>query len=350
MTQAIHANRRAILGYAATAAATFGFIPAGRRGSVTGPDAARATPRATAQRVDQLRVAVQGLPISMDPHVNSGNLSSRVQYFVYDTLLERDFVNAGLKPRLASEWRRIDDRSVEVALRPGVTWQDGAPFTAHDVAFTFERLQSGDPRFIYAANLLPLERVEAVDDLTVRFVAPTTDPTIENKLALTDHSMLPAHYLPRVGDEGFLLAPLGTGPYRVTELVDNDRYTCQAHDGYFGGRPAARSVIVREIPELATRMAAVQNGEVDLITNILPDLAAELERDASLAVKRVQLANMFYLAFNQQAAPLGRREIRQALSLAIDRRRSLMAFGEAPRLTHAASSSRATRSSIQIAL
>jgi len=272
--------------------------------------------------IAELRVAVAALPDSMDPQESISNVGMRLHYFTYDTLIRRDFFDGNkLVPSLATEWKRTDDRTLELTLRRDVLWQDGTPFTAADVKYTFDRIIKKDPKLEVASpGYFPLDSVEALDDYRVRFVSTGTDPVLEQRFAGLGAQIIPAKYHASVGTDAFRTKPLGTGPYRMLEYIKDDRITFEAHDRYFGGAPAAKKVTVRLIPETAARMAAVINGEIDLATNVPPDQIASLKAKKDLVIAQVPLANMHVLRFNMKAAPLDNQSIRQALHLSIDRK------------------------------
>ncbi len=276
---------------------------------------------ATGKTIAELRVAVAALPDSMDPQESISNVGMRLHYFTYDTLIRRDFFDGNkLVPSLATEWKRADDRTLELTLRRDVLWQDGTPFTAADVKYTFDRIIKKDPKLEVASpGYFPLDSVEALDDYRVRFVSTGTDPVLEQRFAGLGAQIIPAKYHASVGTDAFRTKPLGTGPYRMLEYIKDDRITFEAHDRYFGGAPAAKKVTIRLIPETAARMAAVINGEVDLATNVPPDQIASLKTKKDVVIAQMPLANMHVLRFDMKAAPLDNKYIRQALHLGIDR-------------------------------
>ena len=280
------------------------------------------TSGASGKTIAELRVAVAGLPDSMDPQESISNVGMRLHYFTYDTLIRRDFFdNNKLVPSLATEWKRTDDRTLEMTLRRDVLWQDGTPFTAADVKYTFDRIIKKDPALEVATpGYFPLDSVEALDDYHVRFVSTGTDPVLEKRFAGLGAQIIPAKYHAAVGTDAFRTKPLGTGPYQMLEYIKDDRITFQAHDRYFGGAPVAKKVTVRLIPETAARMAAVINGEVDIATNVPPDQIASLSAKKDVVIAQKPLANMHVLRFNMKAAPLDNQSIRQALHLSIDRK------------------------------
>jgi peptide/nickel transport system substrate-binding protein len=273
--------------------------------------------------IAELRIAVAALPEGMDPLEPSSNVFNRVNYSCFDYLIRLDYANGGkLTPMLAMSWQRIDDRTLEVTLRQGVKFQDGAPFTADDVVYSFNRIITNkDPKLGQAnPNFFPFASVEKLDDFRVRFVGTGTDPIIERRLATPGAQIIHAKYHQQVGAAEFRVKPLATGPYRLTELVVGERITFEANRDYWGGAPAAQKVTFRVVPEVATRIAAVTNGEVELITNVPPDQIAALQGRKNLVVKSKTLTNVHMLYYNGKMAPFDKPAIRQAVNYAIDRK------------------------------
>ncbi len=294
--------------------------PAPAASSAAAPVASAAP--ASGKTLAELRVAVAAFPDSMDPQESISNVGMRIHYFTYDTLIRRDFLdNNKLVPSLATEWKRTDEKTLELTLRRDVVWQDGTPFTAADVKYTFDRIIGKDPKLEVASpGYFPLASVEALEDYRVRFVSSAVDPVLEKRFAGLGAQIIPAKYHQATGADAFRTKPLGTGPYRMTEFVKDERMVFEAHDKYFGGAPTAKKVTIRLIPETAARMAALINGEVDIVTNVPPDQIASLKTKKDVEVKQAPLANMHVLRFNMKVKPLDNKFIRQALTQAIDRR------------------------------
>jgi len=274
--------------------------------------------------IPELKVGVASNPDSMDPHESVSNVGQRAHYSVYDTLIRRDFLNGNvLVPSLATDWKRTDDRTLEMNLRKDVTWQDGSPFTADDVVYTFGRLVGPNRNVkleVASPGYWPLDSCEKTGDYSVRFVSTAVDPVLEKRFAGLGAQIIPAKYHQMIGTDAFRTKPLGTGPYRVTEFVASDHITYEAYDKYWGGAPAAKRLTLKVIPEVASRIAAMVNGEIDIVANVPPDQYDTLKGKSNLNVKVVQLANMHVLKYNMKAKPLDNKFIRQALNLAIDRK------------------------------
>ena len=300
-----------------------GNVPATATAPTAVPPSATTGGTGTGKTIPELRVAVAALPEGMDPLEPSSNVFNRANYSCFDYLIRLDYANGGkLTPMLATAWQRIDDRTLEVTLRQGVKFQDGAPFTADDVVYTFNRIITNKDSKLGQANpnFFPFASVEKLDEYRVRFVGTGTDPIIERRLATPGAQIIHAKYHQQVGAAEFRLKPLATGPYRLTEFVIGERMTFEAHRDYWGGAPAAQKVTFRVIPEVATRIAAVTNGEVELITNVPPDQIAALQGCKNLVVKRKTLTNVHMLYYNGKTAPFDKPAIRQAINYAIDRK------------------------------
>ena len=114
-------------------------------------------------------------------------------------------------------------------------------------------------------------------------------------------------------------APVGTGPLKFVEWKEGDYQRFTANDDYYGGKPAFKTLTFRQVPELASRVAGLVSGEMDLIVNIPPDQVQVFDRYKNIETKSLALANTQLLTFNTNHPLLKDKRVRQALSLAIDR-------------------------------
>ncbi len=309
-------NRRDFLQQSAVAGT--GLTLAG--GPATGAtQSAAAQARPATGSIETLRIAMSGLPPQLDPQTDTFIVMVRVYPMIFDTLIQRDWANGGeLVPGLATSWTQVDDTTLELVLREGVTFQDGSPFTANDVKFTFDRTLGDDAR-LAATGRYGLTAVEVVDDLTVRLI--TDGPRGALLLLLTDPGaeIVPAAYFEEVGYEAFQQMPIGTGPYRVTEFVPDTRITFTAHADYWGGAPSAANVELVGIPETSTRVAALLNDEIDMAMDLPPDQVGTVEEGGDFAISTVSPLNVNIFAIVGANPPMDQKEIRQAMNLSIDR-------------------------------
>jgi len=275
-----------------------------------------------------LRVGVPEIPPTLEPARELSNVGTRVTYSMFDTLIRRDFRGApngggtALQPHLASSWTRTGPQELVLRLREGVHFHNGDTLTADDVVYTFtsarmfgERPLMPEARSYFAT----LAAVEALDPLTVRFRTKVPDVLLEHRLASWCSWIVSKRAYEERGFDGFSRDPVGTGPFRLRALKGDQHVLLDAFDDYWMGRPTARGVEFRQIPELAARVAALQAGDVDLITNIPPDQVAPLRRSPGIDIRSVVLANVHVLAFDERGPRMGDKRLRQALGLAIDR-------------------------------
>lgn len=286
-----------------------------------------------------LVIAVNELPRGLEPSENTGNVDVRATYSVFDTLIRRDFSvegggNETLKPSLAESWRRLTPNVLELKLRRGVKFHNGEEFTADDVVFTFspERLTGKNAVIPEGRRYFGhVEEVQKIDPYTVRFVTSKPDIVLEQRLATysawivnrkqwmqfkTDDPKWMQRALREVRWN-----PVGTGPLKFKEFKKDQFLAFTAHDSHFTGKPAFKSLTFREVPELSTRIAGLVSGEFDIAVDITPDQIPVIERYKDIEARSVVLENSHVVVFNTNAPSLKDKRLRQALSLAIDRKK-----------------------------
>ena len=229
------------------------------------------------------------------------------------------------QPGLAESWRRIDEKTVELSLRPNVRYHDGTTLTADDVAWNFglERM--------FGANLptdIPpvakrhwpaLARVDATGPLTVRFVNQTPDITMEGRLSAGGSEIVnPRSFKTSWID--YAKNPGGTGPYKLREFRPDVSLILDAHDDYWGGRPPFKSIRFLEIGEAAARANGLLSGEYDMACDILPDQIAAIEATGKHLVRGGPVPNHRIVNFDMHHPALADPRVRRAMAHAIDGR------------------------------
>jgi peptide/nickel transport system substrate-binding protein len=232
---------------------------------------------------------------------------------------------------LAEDWQQLDDsRGWIFTLREGVTFSNGDPVTAEDLAFQLERVL--DPEVGAGSHALFAGIVEAVEVLDDRRVqVTTTDVDILLPFLLSNHGLLEGYLMPKdyylsLGDDEetrsaeFIRAPIGTGPYTLVESVPGSHALYQARDDYWGGTPRFQRLRLVEVAEEATRVAALQRGEVHIIEASRND--AQQLADAGFVLHAKEGGATMGLVMHEQwfeDNPLSQLEVRQAINHAIDR-------------------------------
>ncbi|MEL6272164.1 MAG: ABC transporter substrate-binding protein [Chloroflexota bacterium] len=275
---------------------------------------------ALAQEEKTLVIGINAAPASLDALHEGGSIVNIRHYgMIYDTLV-RTMADASLAPMLATEWSTEDGQVWVFQLREGVILHDGSTMTADDVVYSLDRVLAGEFPGSAQSQMAPyIAGVEATGDLEVTITATQVDPNMPMRLASTTASIVPAEATAAAEYEDLLWAPIGSGPFKVAEYIEGDRLVLEAHDDYWMGAPDVDTVIIRYIPEDATRIAALQSGDVDFITTIQPDQVAQVEETEGLFVDTADVLNFMQVLINTNQAPLDDVNVRRAMSLSIDR-------------------------------
>ena len=214
-------------------------------------------------------VIAQGVdPSTLDPQDHYETPAFNVLLNVYETLLVRDD-EMKLMPLLATSWKLVNDKTWEFALRKGVKFQNGEDFNAAAVKFSLERIADGKNKLKQTTLVGIIDRVEIIDDYTVRVITAKPYPYLDAQFANIG-AILPPKYTQEKGPSHIARNPVGTGPYKFVRWVKDDQLTLEANDRYWGGAPKIKKVIFRPIPEATTRVAGLQTQEADIIVNIPP--------------------------------------------------------------------------------
>jgi peptide/nickel transport system substrate-binding protein len=228
----------------------------------------------------------------------------------------------GIVPALAESWEVSEDGTeYTFKLREGVVFHNGAPFTAQDVVTSWEA--GKDPNNAYAFEIERAASVEAIDEYTVKITTEEPDALFLRSLAL-DWAIMPTDYFNEVGLEGVEANPVGTGPFKFVEWVEGDRIVLEAFEDYWDeGLPKVARIVFRPILEEATRIAAVQTGEVHIANRLPADEAQRLLGVENVQIIRYPTDRVYYIAFNNLTSgvgtPLEDVQVRQAMNYAIDR-------------------------------
>ncbi|CAA9536427.1 MAG: Oligopeptide ABC transporter, periplasmic oligopeptide-binding protein OppA [uncultured Thermomicrobiales bacterium] len=264
-------------------------------------------------------VIAQSADVStLDPQKSTQVNDISVTFNLYDNLLTRGR-DLSIQPMLATEFNQVDDLTWEFQLREGVTFHNGEEFGADDVEFTIERTYSGEEGLTVASTFSTVQDVVVVDPLTVQFVTKAPDPLLPARLAFYGGQILPKDYFTQVGPDGFNQAPVGSGPVSFVEYVVDDHLTLARYDNYWGDPIAFQTVTFRPIPETSTRIAALQAGEVDIITKVPSDQVQDVADLENARIEQVLYNGLYVLGVNSTVPPLDNPLVKQALSLAIDR-------------------------------
>lgn len=278
---------------------------------------------APAAPAQDLRVALATHVSGLDAQQETGNDGAPLLYLIYDTLIERDpyVVPLEFRPGLAVEWNQVAPTTWELKLREGVEMHDGTILDAEDVAFSLNRVFRNEaPEFSAAWGrwFYNFKEVEIVDPLTVRIHTYREEPLFETLLSDSAAGITSRQHYEENGFDAARLAPVGTGPYRVTEFVSRNRAVLERFEPHWGESAPFDRISFDLVPEVASRVTGVVNKEFDLVTNIPPDQAAALE------VEGVETLGVTWPMFHvwilrQSSGPTADAKVRRAMRLCTDR-------------------------------
>lgn len=321
----------------------------GLMGAAAGALALPSLGRAQAPR-PSITVAVQKITNNntLDIWNEQSNVGERVFFpNLWEGLINRNWMgDQGGVPGLATEWKRLDDKTIELKLRQGVKFHNGDEMTSDDVVFSFsdERVFAGTQpdggKTLYPENFKPktekelpaavpgvgrrlwpaLRGVEAVDKYTVRFHNASPDVTLEGRMIAFGSQIANR----RAWDEAasyaeWANAPVTTGAYKVEEYRPDVSLTLVAHDDYWGGRPPLQQIRFVEVPEVASRVNGLLSGEYDFACDLPPDQLEAVRNTNGLEVQGSTILNHRIQVFDKNHPVLADPLIRRAMTHSIDR-------------------------------
>ncbi|MGR3441723.1 ABC transporter substrate-binding protein [Salipiger abyssi] len=260
-----------------------------------------------------------------DTYFNTAREGLLLNHAVWDGLLYRDPETGEYKGNLATDWTWIDDTTLELTLREGVTFHNGEPFNADDVVYTINYVTDPENGVKNKANVGWMDHAEKVDEYTVRIILPAPFPAAEEFLA-GPVAMYPDEYYAEVGPTGMGLKPVGTGPFKLAELEPGKSFTLERNDDYFGGpkgMAGVGNVEIRTIPEVNTQIAEFFNGTLDFLWGVPADQAEKLEAMGKYTVVNAPAMRVGYVTMDTAGrsgdGPMTDQRVREAVYHAIDR-------------------------------
>jgi peptide/nickel transport system substrate-binding protein len=217
-------------------------------------------------------IIAQGVdPTTLDIMNQQETPASVVAGHIFDGLVERD-ANLKVIPALAAELPKLVSPTVwEVKLRKGVKFHNGEEFNAESAKFSLERVKT--PALRASSNFRPIDRVEIVDPYTIRVHTSKPWPTFITIMTFAQAAMYPPKAYAGKDSAFISKNPIGTGPYKFARWSKDEEIVLEANGQYWRGAPKIKTAVFKPIPDDAVRVAALQNGEVDVAVNIPPHLA-----------------------------------------------------------------------------
>lgn len=279
------------------------------------------------ERARTVRIALNGYENNITPfNVSFAAIPNThdLMHLVYDSLFWSQ-AKREPEPWLAERATPNEDFTEwTVKLRPGVRWHDGEAFTAEDVAFSFdyyERFPELSGRYAHHVfDVPPFEGSEVIDPQTVRLTFRQPAPQFPI-MPGADLPIIPEHVWSEIEDPGAVdeEPPIGTGPFKVTEIEPDERYVMEANGEYFKGRPLVDRIEMPIVEDPSSAFQALRAGQVDQVTrNLPPELVDRFSDADDLEVVEGTRFQSTQLSFNARRAPWSDAAVRKATSLAID--------------------------------
>ena len=244
---------------------------------------------------------------------------------LFDTLTGRD-ASGKASPKLALSWTSSADyKTWTFKLRPNVKFHDGTPFNAQAVKWNFDRQKNPANKCRCAFYIANIQRVEALDDLTLVFHLSDPSTMLPEILATpTSNNVVQSPTAIAQKGDDYNRNPVGTGPFVLKSWTAGDRIVVERNPGYWNpGQPRLDRVTFKPLPDAHSRFASLQSGEADIIWDDEADAdnIKKARRDKRLVVHEFIGSGATVWAFNTKLAPFDDVRVRRALVMAIDKRK-----------------------------
>lgn len=284
------------------------------------------------------------MPTTLDPHNHQTGTVKDVVLCAYDQLMWLNPVEEGeLQPALATNWEWVDETTARLDIREGVTFHNGDEMTPEDVAYSINRIVDEDVGDLASPRLdsIPnVESAEAIDgEHAVQLNLDSRDVLLWQRLGNVG-AIMPKGWVEENGSDHIARNMMGTGPYVLEEydeaqhviLRKNEDYWATSDDDYYGWEPPADVITWNAAEEASTRISRLRADETDLVRDIPPDDADELEEEEDVGTAPVATNRPMFIYFNQSVDAFQNKEFRQALNYAVDVQEIidevLLGFGE----------------------
>jgi peptide/nickel transport system substrate-binding protein len=249
-------------------------------------------------------------PVNLDPRVGTDESSQKAHQLLYNTLVRIDR-DLNVVPELAESFVAEGGTTYVARLRQGILFHNGRELTSDDVVYTFRSFL--DPTFRGRSGAYRLlEAVNARDRYTVEFSLrePFASFPINLVMGIVQAGSGAAN----------ARSPIGTGPYRATSFVQDDRLVLEPFERYWQGRPKNDGVVLKVVPDDTMRGLELRKGTVDIVVNDLsPDIIAQLREEGRLGIAEAPGSDYAYIGLNLRDPVLQNLKVRQAIGYAIDR-------------------------------
>lgn len=273
------------------------------------------TPEAKPVKGGTLVIALSANPDGLDPHKTVAAATFEVVKSIYDTLVETD-PGGNIVPGLAEKWEASPDGlRWTFYLRKGVKFHNGREMTSADVKASFERILNPETKAPRAKDYSVIQKIETPDNYTVIFHLKEPQAAFLSNLAYGWAAIVP------VEEKDLRNHPVGTGPFRFVEWVPDSHIKLERFPEYFiKGQPYLDSVVFKIMPDPAAKLAALKAGEVDVVDQVPPQEVEGLKKNPEIKLVQAPSSGIYIMALNNARPPFDKKEVRQAISYAVDKK------------------------------
>ncbi|MBX5064708.1 ABC transporter substrate-binding protein [Rhizobium lentis] len=257
---------------------------------------------------------------TFDPIKTAQNIDNWVFSNVYDVLIRVDKTGTKLEPGLAESWTVSDDGLTYTLKIRDTKFSDGSPLTAEDAAFSLLRIRD-DPASLWSDSYKVIDTAVATDAHTLTIKLKNPSAPFLSTLALPNASVISKKGMESLGAEAYGEKPIASGAFVVDEWRRGDRVILKKNPNFWeADRAKLDGVEWISVPDDNTRMLNVQAGELDAAIFVPFSRVEELKKDPNLNVDIDASTREDHLLINHAHGALGKKEVRQALDLAIDKK------------------------------
>ena len=266
---------------------------------------------------------------AINPFFISGGTDSWITEIVWDRLL-RISPNGTPQPWAAESFNWVNEQTIDVTLRSGMSWHDGQPVTTEDVIFSFEAPMDAEMVPMYSPFVKNIDSMEDMGNNVVRFNLKSSNAAFLTS-TLAKINLVPKHYygpiidsLKGTGNNAETIIEekrIGSGPFKFVDWRQREQVILEANSGHFNP-PKIDRWIMKEIPNVEAALGMFRKGEVNFLTDYKGDpavLANIVEEDGDITLVKSVDVGFQYMAMNHRRAPFDDVNFRRAVSLAIDR-------------------------------
>jgi peptide/nickel transport system substrate-binding protein len=291
----------------------------GSLGSFGGVKALQPSLVYAADEYEHIRIALPRQLTSIDPHgyprLSRPDLDVQMNFFEHLFRREEDGSLVGF---LATDHKWLNDTTMRIYLRKGVTFSNGDKFTAEDVKWSIEDMLNPDRAPGLAGFLKGIKKVEIIDDYTVDLHTDAPFPTLLSRLACYT-PMASAKQRKGADPSVYEKNPLGTGPFKFVEWKKGDRIVMVRNENYWRGVPKIKKLTFFPISDQNTRASALKAGTIDIAMDISPSMAKELKGFPGIEITATPSARVEFTWLRADKPPFNDRRVRQAVNYAVNK-------------------------------